>query len=277
MVEVRVERREVCFRIVFLGRSGATKFANVRRLHEALADRGPGELTVMHAGGDRVVGFRLFDESEEPVDELRVGFQCVTIPGEPRSPATERLLAASADAIVWLDDREGEDASAPSHLGATLEALDGDFMVEDEDPWPRPVLVQCYADDDEERAGLYRKALGDREGRIRRVDSDDAGLISVFDDARERVIEAFRREASRERGRSRKGRRESPRRNAGMQARRRARSSVTSTRALLKRLIGIRADAAAGRAALRRAEFALLGALFSLGLAGLALLVSLTL
>lgn len=278
MVEVRVEKREVCFRIAFLGPSGATKFANIRRLHDAVQDRGPEDLTVIHAGGDRIVGFKLFDAREEPLDDLRVGFECVTIPGEPRSPATERLLAASADSIVWLDDRESEDELAPKGLQSALEAMDRDLEATGDDPWPRPVVVQCYADDDTERSTLYREALGEREGRIRRIASDEEGLVSIFDEARERVIEIFKEESSRAAGKGRRRRRSKRARASSPEVdlvERRARAQQDSNGSLLRRFIGLQAEAAAGRAALKRAEFALLGALISLGLAGIALLVSL--
>jgi hypothetical protein len=275
VVEVRVERREVCFRIAFLGRSGATKFANIRRLHEALAPRGPEDLTVMHAGGDRIVGFRLFDENEEPLLELKVGFQCVTMPGELKSPATERLLAASADAVVWLDDREGEDDGAPEELRRVLEKLEQDPIEEEgPPPPPRPVIVQCYSDDGADRATRYREALGGREARVRRIDSDDEGLAGIFDEACARVRESFTREQG-DGGDAARGVLESRRRTPNRSRRRRG-FSPASTRSLIARLTGLRADASAGRAALRRAELALIGALMALGLAGVALLVSLS-
>ncbi|MEZ6194225.1 MAG: hypothetical protein R3F20_00630 [Planctomycetota bacterium] len=201
MVEVRVESKEIDFRIAYLGRTGATKFANIRRLHDALRPLGAGDLTVIHAGGDRIVGFHLVDEEESRLFEMRVGFKLVTIPGEIRSRANELLLASSADAVVWIDDRVGEDQGAPTALAEVLGAIADQGVGEA----ARPVMVQCYSDDGEDRATRYRRSLEGREARIRRIDSDEEGVRGLFEEVKKHVLDTYR---ELERGQPGRGRRD---------------------------------------------------------------------
>ena len=111
MVEIKVDTDEILFRVVYAGRDRATKFANLRALQTALIGQIERPMIVMHAGGDRVVGFDLPIAKEDRLFGMQVRIEVLARPGDRQSLANDILLHRSADAIVWLDDREadGED------------------------------------------------------------------------------------------------------------------------------------------------------------------------
>ncbi len=190
MVEIKVDTDEILFRIVFAGRDRATKFATLRTLHGAFADAGDRPMIVMHAGGDRVVGFDLPVAETEKLFGMAVRIEALARPGERRSPANDVLLHRSADAVIWLDDRDGDpDGLAP----IAFENFLGDLERIGRKPEDLPIFVQCYGDaPDGDRRALYksRRRSWRPDLRIIGVGNDER---DVFIAARDAVFGAYRR------------------------------------------------------------------------------------
>ena len=123
MVEIRVETDEILFRVVLAGREKSTKFATLRALHESLTTADDSPMFVLHAGGDRVVGFELPIATEEELFGMRVRMEILARPGTRKSLANDVILHRCADAIVWLDDRAPEDEAARDAFTELVEDL----------------------------------------------------------------------------------------------------------------------------------------------------------
>ncbi|MEE9394486.1 MAG: hypothetical protein V3W41_18480 [Planctomycetota bacterium] len=189
MVEVKVERSEIIFRVVYVGSRTATKFANLRGLHDQIRKRGDdvADLSVFFAGGDRVLSFRHYP-SVDPIYGLKVGIEVLTVPGEALSPSNEELLLAAADAIVYLDDRSG-DTPETKDLDALLSVLE----VLGQDPRKMSFVIQCYQETSEERAGLYR-GVGSQDWnpKVRRIPATPTGALELLDELESDVLETYR-------------------------------------------------------------------------------------
>lgn len=100
------------FRILISGPDGATKFHNLVGLREALPRDEAGAVSVMHADGDRVASF-VHTPKAVRRGRFICHFQLMAAPGAVKAKALDRLLAQSADAVVFLPRRDepGDDTS----------------------------------------------------------------------------------------------------------------------------------------------------------------------
>ena len=153
MVELRMAQREIVFRVFYGGDEGATKFATIRSLHESLCGD-DGAISVVHAGGDRIVSFRHRPRFVEPLFGLDVSVEMITIPGPLTSPANAELLMGVADAVIYLDDRSysQHDDVVSERFDAFIDALGGARA-----PGELPLFVQCYGDGPDDRPGLFER------------------------------------------------------------------------------------------------------------------------
>ncbi|MCB9832299.1 MAG: hypothetical protein H6807_07470 [Planctomycetes bacterium] len=189
MVEIKVDTDEILFRIVFAGRDRATKFATLRALQESFAADG-GPMIVMHAGGDRVVGFGLPVAEEERLFGMKVRIEVLARPGPRQSPANDVLLHRSADAIVWLDDRDDDGDADCVAFGQFLDDLDRLGRK----PRDLPIFVQCYADaGGGRRRAAFERKHGDWRPECRLVGEGARQVAEVFIEARNAVFGAYRR------------------------------------------------------------------------------------
>ena len=188
MVEIKVDSKEIIFRIVFVGGEEATKFAALRQLHEGLDDNAD-DLTVIHAGGERIVGFKQDLGGGDRLFGMNVTLHAVTRPGQQHSPANDVLLLGAADAVVFLDDRDPRNESAAKHFGHLLEQLKG----LNRRPEELPLFIHCYADGPVNRKKVFRRLSQAWKPAFFMSQDDSIGIIEVFSAAQEQVLKNYKR------------------------------------------------------------------------------------
>ncbi len=153
MVEIKVDKKEILFRVVLSGDEGATKFATVRELHDALREQCADDITVILAGGDKIVGFRWQLKQEEDLFGMSVLIDVLCRPGPLRTTANDVLIYRSADAIIHLDHRDAEKGQGVGGFEDMLHELESLARKPEE----LPVLVQTYSDAASDREKTYRE------------------------------------------------------------------------------------------------------------------------
>lgn len=119
MALVNHETKEVQFKIVYCGPSGAGKTTNLQYIHGRIDDDRRGDLLSMATSTDRT---RFFDYL--PIDAVLIRgyhtkFQLYTVPGSLAFEATRQLVLKGADGIVFVVDG----ARPPEESKAALDAL----------------------------------------------------------------------------------------------------------------------------------------------------------
>ncbi|MSR73944.1 MAG: hypothetical protein EXS14_00510 [Planctomycetes bacterium] len=174
------------FRILISGPDGATKYRNLMGLREALPRGEAGEVSVMHASGDRVASF-----VHRPKAAQRRGFQCnfllVAAPGAVGAPALDRLLTQSADAVVFLPRRDEPGGSA------TRSAWD--LCIQDVRGGPRSDRVAIFAIDYcdvPDRAGTTGLYRADASVEVVPSPGDtERSMLEIYDKVRQEVLRRF--------------------------------------------------------------------------------------
>lgn len=174
------------FRILLSGPDGATKYRNLLGLREALPRTEAGMVSVLHASGDRVASF-----IHQPKTAKRRGFQCnfllMAAPGAVGALALDRLLAQSADAVVFLPRRD-EPAGTSTRTA-------WDACVKDVRAGPRgtgvPIFAIDYCDVTERAggAGVYR---ADSSVEVLSSPGDtERAMLGIYERVCEAVLRRF--------------------------------------------------------------------------------------
>ncbi len=189
MVEIKLERQEILFRILYLGRRESTKFAVMRAVQEQLSSKEEDHLLVLHAGGDRVVSFRHDLGNDQRLYDLGLAFDLLTIPGVMKTPANEELLLRAADAIVWLDD--GEPAGADDCVSQCERVLDRLATLR-RGPDDLPFFVQGYEDAMRGAGRRYRRLAGGWRPSVRGLREGGPTAADVVRDVEAAVLDRYR-------------------------------------------------------------------------------------
>ena len=189
-MDVDLQSRAVSFRILYAGPPGATKFLNLRGLHSAAREDEREDLTIFHTGGDRFVAFPFTPRTEQALGGLQVSFTAVGMPGEIHSRGAQRLLMMTADALVFLPDRN---APGGSETAESFRQLMEDLAIIDRDPATLPIIVQDYRDAEGQldAQDLARVPEGARTQRVSVEGDTIEGVLQVFDIAREQVLQRY--------------------------------------------------------------------------------------
>ena len=189
MVEIKLERQEILFRILYVGRKESTKFAVMRAIQDQLKSKAEDHLLVLHAGGDRVVSFRHDLGTDQRLYDLSLAFDLLTIPGELKTPANEELLLRAADAIVWLDDG---DPSGADECFSQCERVLGRLTTLRRAPDDLPVFVQGYDDAMRVAGRRYRRMAGGWRPVVRGLREGGLTAADVVKDVEAAVLERYR-------------------------------------------------------------------------------------
>ena len=188
MVEIKVDNQEILFRVVLSGHQNSTKFATVRELHDGLQSSGVDNLTVIHAGGDKIVGFRWPLQPEDNLFGMKVMIDVLARPGELKTSANDVLIYRSSDAIIYLDDREPATNDVTGHFQAFLGQLDSLSRKPEE----LPLLVQTYEDAESDRARIYTMNGSQWQPEIHVRGPANESVVEVLHAAKARVLTNYR-------------------------------------------------------------------------------------
>ncbi len=188
MVEIKVDRQEIVFRIILSGHQKSTKFATIRSLHDDLVNDGVEDLTVIHAGGDRIVGFRWPLDEQDGLFGMKVVIDVMARPGELHTSANDVLIYRSADAIIYLDDRDPDVQAVPTHYAELLQLLESLSRKPEE----LPILVQTYDDASQDRRPLFVHRKSKWVPELHRVGKSEKRPIDVLDAAKAQVLSNYR-------------------------------------------------------------------------------------
>ncbi len=189
MVEIKVDNREIIFRVVLSGHHLATKFATIRELYDELSKGGVEKLTVIHAGGDRIVGFRWPLTESDSLFGMQVKIDVMARPGESKTSANDVLIYRSADAIVYLDDREPNQDGAAQHYHGFLRQLESLSRKPEE----LPLLVQIYEDAEMDRQRVFITEKSGWTPELHVTGPKNQTVLEVLTAAKIRVLENYRR------------------------------------------------------------------------------------
>ncbi|MCA9320058.1 MAG: hypothetical protein KDB53_04955 [Planctomycetes bacterium] len=189
MVEIKLESRQIVFRVLYLGGEAAAKFATLRALQEELAEGPMDRITVLHAGGDRIVGFSYRPPNTPPVFGMQVTINALTIPGALNEPANEVLLLRAADAVVWLDDAPTT-AESPAAFRALLQELRGTR----DKPAEFPVFVQGRTTHGPAELRAYARPIAGFRPRVRSLDGNSTlSPALVLAEVGSEILDVYRR------------------------------------------------------------------------------------
>ena len=104
MAEIKTERAEIIFRILYVGPETAQKVAILQSLHDHLPAEITDPVSVLVAGNDRIISFRHRPADVKADGALDVALDACAIPGKIADTGALRLLLRSADAIVFVAD-----------------------------------------------------------------------------------------------------------------------------------------------------------------------------
>jgi len=188
VVEIKLETREILFRVLYLGRAESTKFETFRSLKEKLGDSGD-RVGVLHAGGDRIITFRHRPEGDAQLFGMEIAVDAVAIVGDSESSANETLLLRAADGIVWIDDGVvGEDVwPVVESLHQSLRRLE----VLRRSPADLPLFIQGRDKTLRNRSKDYRRGIDAWRPNIR-VLSDNVDSASIFKEIETHILNDFR-------------------------------------------------------------------------------------
>jgi len=188
-VHIDHQARTITFRVLYHGAAGATKLLNLRGL-QSYGEKQQ-RLAILHAGEDRIATVPVACTEEPPVMGFDIAFQAVAVAGDPSSPAVERLLVATADAVVALPERE---LPGSKDTRRALTRLTSYLKQAGVSPGDVPIFVQDYADGPSRLEPRHLDAVSlEYEPKFIPVRGDTPETtLMVFNSARDSILESVR-------------------------------------------------------------------------------------
>ena len=118
---INFSRKEISFKIVYYGPALCGKTTNVEQIHQEIAPKHRGELTMLSTKADRTLYFDFLPLKSQIIKGFTSKFQIYTVPGQVIYNETRKLVLRSVDGVVFVADSQWERMEENADSFANLE------------------------------------------------------------------------------------------------------------------------------------------------------------
>jgi GTPase SAR1 family protein len=104
MAIIRLKTNEIQCKVVYYGTGLSGKTTNLVMIHEAIGNRGRGDLISINTAGDRTIFFDFLPMDLGSVRGLNIKISVYTVPGQVMYNETRKTVLKGADGVVFVAD-----------------------------------------------------------------------------------------------------------------------------------------------------------------------------
>ena len=104
MAIIRLKTKEIQCKVVYYGTGLSGKTTNLVMIHEAIGNRGRGDLISINTAGDRTIFFDFLPMDLGTVGGLNIKISVYTVPGQVIYNATRKTVLKGSDGVVFVAD-----------------------------------------------------------------------------------------------------------------------------------------------------------------------------
>lgn len=103
---IDAERKEIAFKLVYVGPGMSGKTTNLQAIHRALNPERRGEMVTLDTAEERTLFFDFFPLELGRIQQYAVRFNMYTVPGQTYYEASRRIILDGADGVVFVADSQ---------------------------------------------------------------------------------------------------------------------------------------------------------------------------